>query len=292
MDGSGCAILFRLLGGKKENIYFVSADHNATKEAAEGVMYGQNSIIFADCSIPVETAEKFAFRKDVILFDHHKTAIPLDGFDWCHIDKENSKCGSLMFKEWLAKKAREIYGAAGNLTVVSKYDQLISYIDDYDRWQHNFKESKDLNILHSFYGQSNFIQRFLRNPWCDDSLTERKIVEIQKDKEKDFICNKIRHTEFRKIDGLNFAIVEASSHQSQLGNEILNQFVDVDIVLMIGPHTCSLRSREGVDSSKIAKYNGGGGHAQASGFATHNVLGGTLIALIADNIQTKEQEGV
>jgi oligoribonuclease NrnB/cAMP/cGMP phosphodiesterase (DHH superfamily) len=285
MDGSGCAVLFLVAGGKKENIIYVSVSHNQLERTVEKLIDSKQFIIFADCSVPMNLAEKLNTRGNVILLDHHKTAASLDdNFDWCWVDDANNACGSKMLYNWLLKDCSIVNE---KINYLKRYEQLITYIDDYDRWVHHYEYSKNLLILHNFYGQEQFVDRFVNNYNFNNYINENFIIRIEKKKEEDYIRSKIDNCQFKVLDGTRFAFVEADNHQSKLGHTIIDKY-DVDIAVMIGVKSISLRSREGVDCSFIAKLNGGGGHLGAAGFNTKNILGDTLIHLVKKNIKVEE----
>ncbi len=112
MDGSACAICFQLGGGMKHNIHFSNPQHESTDEILSDLLStGVNNIILADVSISEQMADKVdQSGANVLLFDHHKSAIPLANRKWCTIEKENNACGSkMLFQHMLDQNKEQTY---------------------------------------------------------------------------------------------------------------------------------------------------------------------------------------
>jgi oligoribonuclease NrnB/cAMP/cGMP phosphodiesterase (DHH superfamily) len=282
MDGSAAAILFLVAGGKRENIVFCHPSHYQMDDAVKDLMDSTgNPILVVDTSISIELAEQIEFlKRDVTLLDHHKSADDLKKFSWCSVD--HSRCGCLMFYDYIY---RSIY--VDQYTKVAKYSQLICAVDDVDRWQHNIPESKKVAFLHNILGQNLFIDRFLKNPSIEFSDNEKYLLEIDESRRNQYIQEKKNDLVVitKQIDGhqVRIGCVRADNHQSFLGNDICEDLnLNIDIALMIGLHSISLRGSSNcpVDLSALAKKNGGGGHKLAAGCSVSKILGEELLDLI------------
>jgi oligoribonuclease NrnB/cAMP/cGMP phosphodiesterase (DHH superfamily) len=210
-------------------------------------------------------------RKDVYLFDHHKSAIPLAEFDWCEVDKENNRCGSLMFYDWLAKDKNFLWH-------IEIYKELVKLADDRDRWIKQYPESDTLSLLHNVLGQKIFIERFERNPGVRLTDKEQYIITLEESKKNEYIEEKKKKVTVvqKNINGhdVRIAFLVASKFQSDLGNSIVaDPKIDADIAVMIGP-AISLRSRQScpIDLSVVAKSLGGGGHKNSGGCSLDALL--------------------
>lgn len=127
-DGSMSAVLWVALGGNQKDIHFSSPAHTSTDDLVSDLLDQGKDVILVDLSISLELAEKLdARRASIRIWDHHKSAIPLSKFDWCHIDKENKKCGCLMFYEYIEK------WDIGSLER-TLYRDLVVLADDYVKW--------------------------------------------------------------------------------------------------------------------------------------------------------------
>ena len=272
-DGPACEILFRAMGGQKENVF---AHKPSTKEYSDfllSIKDDERPIIVADISMSVEEARMFDKRNDVILMDHHKTAIPLIDFDWCEIEKENKRCGSRMFLDWLRK----------DFPNMDRYTRLVTYIDDYDRWQWKYGEAtENLHIMYEMMGVKEFVNRFATGD-ISLSFEENTQIKFYKKQLQDLINKKVEKTFIKEINGHRYGFVFSERYPSQIGNAMLD-FHDIDAACVVGMLSVYVRSRNGFDASQLAKANGGGGHQQASGMPLEKILGESLLSLIINNI--------
>src|SRR5574343_683085 len=180
-DGSGCAVIFIAAGGKRENITFAGPDHNEVDDVAKDLMWTHNGlVIFADVSLSKEMALKLVGKDNIVLLDHHKSAMELQDISFCHID--NSKCGTKLLYEWLLSSVTQL--------TIPKYRHFVDCIDDKDRWVNAIEDSFYTHTLHHIYGQELFIERFLRNPVVLLTENEKFAYELDKKKEADYIRQK------------------------------------------------------------------------------------------------------
>jgi oligoribonuclease NrnB/cAMP/cGMP phosphodiesterase (DHH superfamily) len=290
MDGSVCATLFLAAGGPRENIYYCVPDHEYVDEkVAELLETWDGPIILADISISHSLAEMIAARnKDVYLFDHHKSAIPLVEFDFCEIDVDNTRCGSKVFYDWLVKEFKH----TSEIHKILLYKDLVEAADDIDRWIHAIPRSMQLATLHRILGQKLFVDRFTRDPGTVFSSSEKFMLQIEEEKKEEFIQGKKKSVQVftKTLDGheVKIGIVVASDHESELGHAIYDDpELGVDIVIMISGKKLSMRSRSGcpVDLSKLTHKYGGGGHRNAAGCQLSKVIEKDLIELVAEKLR-------
>lgn len=283
-DGSACAILFVASGGSLRNVIFVPASHTEVDEAAKDLYYNwEGQIWFADVSVSLETAELLSQRgRDIVLIDHHKSAIPLSKFSFCHVDKNNSSCGSKLFYEFLQKQGARL----------SQYKEFVDNVDDMDRWVRSIPGSDVIFNLHSLYGQKLFIERFINNPSIKVNSVERALIEIDSEKQKQYINQKKKHVnvQTRILNGrkINVGFVNAGGpYRSALGDSLCNDpSLDIDVAVMVNGDFISIRSRGSeVDCSFLAEMNGGGGHQSAAGCSLAKILGKDLLSLAIDNMK-------
>lgn len=281
MDGSACAILFRSLGGKKENIYFSIPKGNRTDEFVSDLINGgwDGPVLIADLMVSVDVAEWLDTLGNVALFDHHKTSVPLQRFDFCTIDVKNEMCGAMMLDH-------EFCGAL-------KYMDLIRRADDNDRWVHNYPESKVLASLHDLLGQEAFIDRFLRNPDIELTIQEKFLIDVHNRDRAIKTKSRKKNTIIvdKNIQGHDVRVgfvVAYGDNTSKLGNEICEDFhMDVDLVVIISGEIVSYRASKDcpVDVSVVAALNGGGGHRLASGGQLSGILGEDFLEMVMGRIK-------
>jgi oligoribonuclease NrnB/cAMP/cGMP phosphodiesterase (DHH superfamily) len=289
LDGSTCAILFLAVGGKEKNLYFSSPGHDKTDEIVLDLLNKDMPIMMVDLSVSLEFAEKLnKTGKNIIIMDHHKTAIPLDEFSWCYIDKENTRCGSRMFFDFLRLNGfgQQIYG----------YRDLVYVSDDRDRWINDNPKTPMIVSLHNLFGHHLFIERFLKNSNLETTMQEQYALNIFDIQKKEYINKAIGQAfhYFKDFNGniIKFAITAADKHQSEIGNDLCNDpFDDISFAIIVSANggSVSFRGRKDcpIDLSEFAKSYGGGGHKLAAGCPLGAVLGKDLLESVVDSIWKK-----
>jgi oligoribonuclease NrnB/cAMP/cGMP phosphodiesterase (DHH superfamily) len=285
MDGSTCAIVFLVAGGKRENIFFVGPG-KVDDTIVELKDSWSGPIIMADISFSLELA-KTIVRSDVYLFDHHKTALPLVEIPWCSIEVNNERCGSKMLYEWLLTNADDDKRAA-----LRYYQSLVDAVDDNDRWVQKNPHSGIMSVFHNLLGQSMFIDRFIRESSIELDPQEDYSVSLATRKKEEYIERKKKEVQIqtKQIQGdtVRVGYVLADNWQSALGNAICSDVdMDVDISVMIGLKKVSMRSQKGgtIDVAAIAKANKGGGHHSAAGFGLYGIFEKSLIDIVQEKMR-------
>ena len=277
LDGSACAVVFLVAGGKRENIYFTQPSHEDSDEVVDRCVENHTGpILVADVSISLSLAEKYDQRNtDIVVLDHHKTATPLNKFDWCEIEVENNRAGGMMLYDHLKTIIEQ-----KNKHKAHTLRKFVEAVDDHDRWVHAQPCSKDLNTFHEIIEQEAFVDRFSKNTFVALSDKEKYVVETYKEKCKRYVERKKRDVVFftRIVQGrfVKIGVVEAGDNQSILGNAICSDpELGCDIAILCNGQSVSLRSGVDclVDLSVVAKLNGGGGHFHAGGTSLGKVLG-------------------
>lgn len=287
LDGSVSAILFVAAGGNRKNIIFSDPNDAETDEILRNLNKNFGGpILFVDVSVS-ESAAKEVIRDDIFILDHHKSAIPLQKFSWCEIEKENYRCGCKMFYDWLIDN--RLYGKN---SIVLKYKELVEIADDVDRWCWNIKESELISSLFGVLGQNLLIERFLKNPSIELDSCEMYVVDLEEKKRDEYIKQKKKDLQifYKKIGDKTYKVgfVSTNTHQSRIGSEFCNDLdLDLDFVVLVGLKSLSFRSRKSgdFDVSKIAKLNGGGGHQSASGSPLKSIFGKDMIELVFEKMR-------
>lgn len=257
LDGVGCEVLFKHLGGNA--VYRCDYD-NVNEKVLDLLSVDGLNLIITDISVNPEVAKLIDEKYDgrVVLLDHHPKLDHLKGKDWAIIaTKDMMLSGTSLFYHFLE-------GAGYD---VKKYRDFAVIVKDYDLWIHNYPESKQLNQLFGLLGADEFVNRMLVNPSIGLTNTELMLMQVENDRKDRYIERAIK----RVIIDEDKAYLFASQYISELGHAVLEKFTNTDIVFLIDPEASkvSLRSRDGVDCSHIAREHGGGGHPQACGFEIH-----------------------
>lgn len=266
LDGVTCAVLFWAVW-PEGSVYFENYDtvNNRLRQIIRDCPDAELYITDISPENDPELIDQLR-RLNLLLFDHHKTALPLKEYPWATVD--TTRCGAMLFWFWLyAYHGRYIAARAAS------YERLVWHANDYDTWKHESPRSKDINKLLYIYGRDRFIRRFLENPETEPlQLEELLMLQLEQEKEDRYIQNIIDSGISPRWDaeGRPYALVFAEQYSSQVGHQILERFptaIDYVVIVNFLHGTVGLRSRkDGVDVSEIAKRYGGGGHPGAAGF--------------------------
>lgn len=228
-------------------------------------------VFILDFSYPRAVMKKLSeTARSITLLDHHKSAaIDLSDLS-LHCDSiisfDMEQSGSVLAWRWFHP------GVAA--------PQLFLYIDDNDRWQFKFKETK-------------YIIRNLRSyPQQFDTWHEiMSMMEVSRMFYEDFVSEGVAQERFFQSQ-VNFLLSMSNPHTvwlngekglainatrmyvSDLGHRLAEQSGTFGLVWsLLGPEldvtrqvACSLRSIGEFDVSEIARSFGGGGHRNAAGF--------------------------
>lgn len=268
LDGVGCAIISN---AKYRKVNVIYADYNNVNERVNealdmiadfDIALDMVTFIISDISVDATTAERlnslYMNGMALILADHHKTAEWLNVYPWATVKSEEHSGTSLLYE------LLEYPSFAKN-----DYRALVELIRDYDLWIHNHPASKDLNRLFYLIGRDAFLLRFTLDPEPYFSDSEALIIKADKDAE-DKYYRRVDRVLRERMDkkGNTFGITYCDRYTSEIGHRLLNSYPHLDYVVLLDVlgDKVSLRSREGVDVSEVAKTFGGGGHKNASGF--------------------------
>jgi len=254
LDGCVCAILFKAV--YPDGKYYIE-NYDTVDERIKQILEEKPEQLFITDISPSREVAKLLDQDpycNVLLFDHHKTALHFNDYHWAVVDT-GGFCGADLFYSFLADKHRK------DLTKLGKYDKLVFHANDYDLWFHRDPHSAVVNSLLNVLGCERFVNRFLQNPSVDLTETEKYILEIEKEKEEKYIQEAVKAANIYGI----YAVTFAEKLISEIGHNILHEFsVDVAVIVNAQKGTVSFRSKKS-DVSLLAKALGGGGHPNAAG---------------------------
>ena len=207
---------------------------------------------------------------ELTVLDHHKTAqAELEGLPYCTFDMDRSGAG-LTWDHFHPGEPRP---------------WIVDYVEDRDLWRFRMPDSHALAI---------FIQsaRYGLDEW--DLMAQLDVNDVRKTaygcmRYLDHYCQKALQQSYQmrvhyescpsepggpSPDGLQYEDAICVNAQYLGISELLNEALTRGTRLALGWYldgrdgqiVVSLRSVSGMDCSEIARYYGGGGHAQASGF--------------------------
>lgn len=236
--------------------------------------------------------EKFADGYLILLFDHHKTALALNQYEWATVMVSDEQgvleCGaSLYFKfllEQLPPRNEE------ETRYVKLLAELIELVRAYDTWDWFNVEPKNMIAKHintlyykkgaKEYGQwiQNRFDEILNageDAFSLDELSEY-IISSEEARFERYTKKKTKAMQIRSYKDLKFGLVTVEDFHSELGNVLALNHPELDFIALVDMDAksadnpfekVSLRTaKDTLDVSAIAKSYGGGGHPKAAGF--------------------------
>ena len=281
-DGVGCAVLAQLTFGKNVDITYCNYDEVdvLVREYISKMDKGHDTCFITDISIKDDLASEIEreYKNNFKLFDHHKTALDLNKYDWCVVETMNNKkglqtCGTELFYEYLIE----------HKYLKEDVKDFVKLVTNYDTWRWTEVGnmgliSKKMNDLLYLYGRDEFVK------WCLDKFKSRKSF-LRFDKEDELLLQFNQKEIDKYIDSkekemiiscdgeYKYGVVFAEKYFSELGNELCTRNLNLDYVAMVNVGTYSISYRtikENIDVGQVAKRYGGGGHQKAAGSDFHN----------------------
>lgn len=260
LDGVGCAVMY-LKAFPNTNVYFT--DYDKVNELLAELLtsaHWASEIVITDMSPTESMAELLHKRSNVSLIDHHPTAQYLmDKYPWAVVDTAHSA-------------TKLVYTMLSNTHLMQDCESFMKLVDNYDTWGHGrgpTDEAKKLNSLLWTMGQERFLKRFVLITDPILSPTEEMVITLEEERKAKYIADALPQVnQLTDTNGYNYGLIGAEQYSSQLGNDILKAYPDLEYVIMLNFLTdkASLRGRGNVHLGDMAKSLGGGGHAKAAGF--------------------------
>lgn len=263
-DGFGAAwALWRLLGDAAS--YHPAIHGHQPPKEIDGT-----HVVIADFSFPRQTLLAIKNRaKSILVLDHHKSAKEdLDGLDFAYFDMTRSGAG-ITWDHHHGKESRP---------------PLINYIEDRDLWRWSLPNSREIlavfeSVKPSFASFDEFNERLESSDGMAEIVVKGSAILEYKNAKVRSLAEKSYLVDLSAICGLadptmQVPCVNTSIFHSEVGN-LLAQTHPMAIIWYRaedGLYRHSLRSAGKVDCSRIARFWGGGGHADAAGFTISEPL--------------------
>lgn len=271
-DGAFPIILSKLVF---DNIDFYSCEKKEVDDILKKVMNDYDSIYIVDLNMSKEMAETInqneKLKNKVLVYDHHKSEEYLNMYPFIHVVVENNgrkESGTSLYYNYLKELTNN---SLLNKEVVHTLVELVRQNDTFDFTEELKEKSLQFRNLYDIYGRERYIEHFynfiLENDYFKFSGTEQVLVELEEEKAKRYIEEKMKHVKKAKINGIPVGIVFAEQNRSRLGHMITSTMSDIDIAIVINvDRSISYRAdKEEVDTNILAIPCGGGGHKHASG---------------------------
>ena len=304
-DGIGAAavvynncLLKYYLNDNEFNIGFFGVNYNdklvELKRIKEAEDYGSNNpteIYIVDLSLStlkslLEVQSMIElFDCKVVYIDHHVTSIEAwdkyINYPELATLKEAEESGKL---EKILDISRSGAWLAYDHLIGNDFPDIITYIDDYDRWVHNFPESKLANI--AFYASENLMDPTdptWANMIGDDTETKgfiekgRTIKSYRDSNEKRYRNTYMYQSTITDENGKTYpcAVISYKSNSDVFGTAY-DEFPIVVAWAFDGVYySYSLYSNlkdPDINCAAIARMYGGGGHKGAAGFTSKDLL--------------------
>ena len=246
-DGFGAAYsAWKLLGSK--------AQYHAAKHGETPPDVSDKTVAILDFSYSNDVTKKMIKKaKDLIVIDHHKTAIvELHDISSTLFDMNHSG----------ARLSWDFFHPG------KEAPKFIDYIEDRDLWKWELAYSKEFSAAFDMVPfEFEEFEKYEDDSVFDDAVKRGSYILAYSKTVVKKVCEKAVH---RKFEGADVMVVNASHWMSEIGGR-LSPDCDFAMIWFYDHEDrnikVSLRSfHDTVDVSEIAKRFSGGGHKKAAGF--------------------------
>ncbi len=244
-------------------------------------------------TLAAEIASNEQLKGKIKLFDHHKSALPLNKYSFATvIDEQNGQKESATSIYYSYLKTISDNKTLHKASTQGLVDQ-VRIIDTYDFKTENDKTAHNIDDLFSIMGRQNYIDYFFKYLKTHDefqySEAELFLIKLEQDKKNNYIEQREGEMLRANLDGYNIGLSYAEKYRSDLGNYLVNKYPDLDFVIIINvAKSISYRGQDKVDLSGLAEKYGGGGHKNASGSPLPPKLLENITKMIFPTIELKE----
>lgn len=275
-DGAFPIILARLVF---ENVDTFSCEVKEVDEVLQPILENHEmyeTIYIVDLNVSDAMAstidENETLKKKVQVFDHHISREYLNKYPFIHVvDTQNGRkeCGTTLFYEHLRNKYPN---ASLEKEVIKQMIELVREIDTFDFLEEYKEEAINFRELYAIYGRDKYVEHFLKVVKEQEKFmfteTEKVLIEVEQERVKRYVEEKLDHVKFATIDGVRVGISFAEANRSILGNTMAERFreeIDIAVIINVDRSISYRAIKEEVDIIPLAAYYGGGGHKHAGG---------------------------
>lgn len=295
-DGITPVILSKLVF---KNIDFVLTEPREVDKSYLDNVDNYDFVYITDLNVSPELALKInedeSLKCKTLIFDHHKSALELNKYDYITVIDENDgrkESATSIFYEYLCSISdNDILHKNSTKGLVEQ----VRLIDTYDFKTEEDKKAHNLDLLFSILGRENYIDYFDNYIRVHDTFEYAKdedfLIKLEKDKVDNYLKQKTDEMMRVNIDGHKAGVVFAERYRSQLGNYLVSLYDDIDFAIIISvTKSVSYRGNGKIDLSVFAAKYGGGGHANASGSGVPADLLKNITKLIFNDVTFEEDE--
>lgn len=276
LDGVSCGILAKLAFGKDVKVRYNSVS-GLDREVRWFLEHDNKEtfLFITDLSVNEENEKALeAFHEDggeLILLDHHKTALHFNEYEWGFVEVENERgqlnaATSLLYEYLIGK---------GLLERTDALDEYVELVRLYDTWEWEAADNQHARRLNALFYlisiedfENKMITRLTASEHFHFDELEKEILNLEDEKILRYIKRKRRELVQIGVADRIAGVVHAESYHSELGNQLGKDCPHLDYIAIInmGGRRAGFRTiHNHVDVSEVAARYGGGGHAKAAG---------------------------
>lgn len=233
--------------------------------------------------------------KEIIeVYDHHQSEEYLNKYPFINVVVEQGgikECGTTLYYKHLKEITKNEILNKESLSIMV---ELVRQNDTFDFTNELKEDALMFRNLYDIYGRERYIEHFYNFVLENDSFgfneTERTLIELEKERVRRYIDEKMQHVKKANIDGIPVGIVFAESNRSMLGHEMATKIPDIDIAIVINvDRAVSYRAdKDEIDTTILSIKNGGGGHKHSSGSPLPKDLQEKITEYIFKNVKWEE----
>lgn len=267
LDGAMCYLLLKWMSTNKLPYKVTTVTKfkdDFTAWSRKNKVNDFNKIIICDLDVSQDSSD-LVDRENVFIIDHHATHV--QNKSKYKLAKNNinlySSCAKLIYKMYKSKL---------DTIMTDDMKKLLLLVDDYDSWEHNYKQSKQLNYIFWNY-QGNRVEQFIKDfqtGFKGFTTRQNDIIKFYENKFKKII-NDIQIYEAEvsiQKTKVHCKSTFANKMISDVANHLLEIGADVSFVINPDSNRVSIRKQKEcpIDLCKVSKHLlDGGGHENAGG---------------------------
>ena len=279
LDGKGAASIVWMQADNPRKQDFISVNYIDSVPDAS-LVWPNEKVYIVDYSFTEATKRQLEAilekTKDVVWIDHHKSSTVFV--------ENNKKFFELFDNRWcdasIVYPTRIIDEAKSGALLVWEYfypeveaPTHIKYIDDYDRWIHQYKESIIFKTYMDSYNHTPWesIWECLMYADMNNIILEGTAIKRYADSQDTMYARRLAFE--TTINGIECIAICRPGNSTALAEKFNDYPLGVVFQYKDGVYSFSLYSKnKDIDCSKIAESFGGGGHKGAAGFTSNYVV--------------------
>jgi oligoribonuclease NrnB/cAMP/cGMP phosphodiesterase (DHH superfamily) len=258
-DGCGCSLILKKFF---KNVEIIESNYDQINKVLENVATNNqyDCVFITDISPDNNGFVLLENIKNLIMIDHHDTAVKYNNPEkLIFVDNECSATKLLyMFMN-------EVFEGI----TLNSLEKIVTYINDYDMWVHEYPESKQLNLLLFWFWNDNFINRFISG----NVIFNKNELDYIRSKEQEF-NNVFNNTNYYDLEKLNGCFVIGDSYVNDICDKLLKE-KGYNIVLFRNTKSQNVSVRHNLEYLHIGNtlqlLGIGGGHKNAGGIVEKDV---------------------